>query len=179
MRYYTIVAVFAALSACGGTTSTDPAVQSMINNNVALASPLLTTPIIATAPEGGVGDVSFGNLLNEVRVQNGAGTVSYDGRLDQAAQAHAEDMLANGYFDHVGLNGSTVGTRVQATGYQFARVGENIARGYNSETSVMNGWVNSPTHHANNIDPAFEDFGLGYVRDGGQTRWVLVMGKEQ
>lgn len=179
MRYAISVAIIATLSACGGTTSTDPVVENLVSTNRTVASPLLTEPVVPTAPVGGVGDISFGSLLNEVRAANGAGPVSYDGRLNQAAQAHAEDMLENDYFDHVGLNGSTVGTRVQATGYSFSRVGENIASGYRSEETVLNGWVNSPGHQRNNVDPNFEDFGLGYVRDGNDTRWVLVLGKEQ
>ncbi|MEN9010904.1 MAG: CAP domain-containing protein [Yoonia sp.] len=37
-------------------------------------------------------------ILNSLRIDNGVGSVSYDRRLDAAAQGHAEDMASNGYF---------------------------------------------------------------------------------
>jgi uncharacterized protein YkwD len=42
----------------------------------------------------------------------------------------------------------------------------------------MTDWTNSPGHHANNINPAFEDFGLGVTGTGGNRTWVLVLGAE-
>lgn len=124
-------------------------------------------------------DASFGTLLNSVRIENGAGVVTFDSRLNAAAQRHADDMLENQYFSHTDLDGGGVGQRVAAEGYNFRRVGENIAAGYQTEESVLDGWVNSPGHQANNIDPRYEEFGLGYAVDGRDTRWVLVLGTEQ
>jgi len=175
MRIYITVAMFSALSACGGASGTVPIVE---NVNLLAAPTDVAPPNVPGVPEG-VGDITFGDLLNDVRAQNGADPVTYNARLDQAAQLHAQDMLANDYFSHTGLNGSTVGTRVQAQGYNFARVGENIASGYRSEQTVLGGWVASEGHQRNNVDPNFEEFGLGYVRDGNDTRWVLVLGTEQ
>lgn len=179
MKFYTTVAFLTALSACGGSSGSDPVIETLVSNSSLTASPTLIQPIVDSAVPNLAGDVSFGNLLNDVRAQNGAPPVTFDARLNDAAQSHAEDMLENNYFAHQGLDGSTVGTRVQAEGYNFARVGENIAAGYRSEQTVLNGWVNSPGHQRNNVDPEFEEFGLGYVRDGNDTRWVLVLGTEQ
>lgn len=177
MRFYASVVLLTTLSACGG-SGVDPVVQEIVLDSALTAAPT-PDPMLATTIPSGTGDVTFASLLNQVRADNGAAPVTYDSRLDQAAQLHAEDMLENGYFAHAGLNGSSVGTRVQEQGYNFARVGENIGRGYQSEQTVLNGWVNSPGHQRNNIDPRFEEFGLGYVRDENDTRWVLVLGTEQ
>lgn len=195
MRYHVSVALLATLSACGGTSIDAPIVDSVVSSNsftgatttsftdttttsftdtTTTSLPLVPPPATTT-----VGDVTFAGLLNNVRQENGAPPVTFDARLNSAAQAHAQDMLTNDYFSHVGLNGSTVGSRVQNQGYNFSRVGENIAAGYRTEQTVLNGWVNSPGHQRNNIDPRFEEFGLGYVRDGNDTRWVLVLGTEQ
>ncbi|SEW30179.1 Uncharacterized conserved protein YkwD, contains CAP (CSP/antigen 5/PR1) domain [Cognatiyoonia koreensis] len=168
------VALLATLAACGGTSIS----ENVVSSGGSLASPTTTIPAVAPVPDTAQ-DASFADLLNGVRRDNGADDVTYNAQLNTAAQRHADDMLENDYFSHTGLNGSSVGQRVQAAGYNFRRVGENIAAGYQTETSVLDGWVNSPGHQRNNIDPNFEEFGLGFARDGQDTRWVLVLGTEQ
>ncbi len=124
-------------------------------------------------------NLTFTGLLNDVRVANGAGAVAFDSRLAAAAQGHANDMLANNYFSHTGRNGSSAGDRITAAGYRWQTWGENIAQGQQTEAEVMTAWTNSPGHHANNINPNFEDYGLGQAGNGSQRRWVLVLATER
>lgn len=170
-----IAAAFAlvSLTACGGTSIPVQVAGAGFSNTTSPSAP--SNP---SSPSGS-GDVSFAGLLNDVRADAGSNPVSYNAQLDSAAQAHAQDMLDNNYFSHTGLNGSTAGQRATAAGYNWRTVGENIAAGYQTEESVLNGWVNSPGHQANNINPNFEEFGLGYARDGLQTRWVLMLGAQR
>jgi uncharacterized protein YkwD len=126
-----------------------------------------------------VDNLSFAGLLNNVRIANSAAPVTFDARLGVAAQTHAEDMLANNYFSHTGLNGSSAGDRVTTAGYEWRTWGENIAQGQSSQTAVLTAWTNSPGHHANNINPNFEDFGLGKAGTGSNARWVLVLAAER
>lgn len=120
-------------------------------------------------------DRSFASILNDLRLDNGAGPVTYNALLDQAAQGHADDMFVNDYFSHVDRNGNRVGTRVTATGYKWKSVGENLGRGYRNEAHVLEGWKNSPSHHAGQINPEYEEFGLGRAGSGRDARWVLVL----
>lgn len=155
------------LAACssGGGTST-----STMN------APTSTAPVSTpTAPV----DNSFAGMLNNVRANNGAGPVTYDSRLGTAAQNHANDMLANNYFSHTGLNGSTPGDRISDAGYNWRTYGENIARGQQSEADVLQAWVNSPGHQANNVNPNFEDFALAKAGSGSNKYWVLVLATER
>lgn len=122
---------------------------------------------------------NFASLLNNVRLSNGAGTVSYDARLATAAQIHSNDQLAMGVMTHTGSDGSSVGQRVTAQGYVFTLVAENVAWGYQTEESVLTGWTNSSGHHANNINPRFEDFGIAKAGSGSNQYWTLVLGTEQ
>jgi uncharacterized protein YkwD len=140
-----------------------------------------TTPIIALTPTQPTTptNTSFTGLLNGARTGTGANAVSYDARLGQAAQGHANDMLANGYFAHAGLNGSSAGDRIRATGYNPRTWGENIARGPQSEAAVFEAWQNSSGHRANNLNPNFEDFALARAGSGSQSHWVLVFASEQ
>lgn len=161
-----LMASLAGLSACMG--SGGGGVETTSSNVAASLDAMEASP-----------DQSFAGMLNSVRSVNGAGTVTYDARLGAAAQGHANDMLANTFFSHTGSNGSTVGQRVTAQGYNWITVGENIARGQQSEAEVLAAWVNSPGHQANNVNPNFEDFALARAGSGSQLYWVLVLATER
>lgn len=154
-----------ALSACmGGGSGSDATVST--------SSATVDVPSVTES-------ANFASLLNDVRLDNGASPVSYDARLATAAQIHSNDQLAMGVMTHTGSDGSTVGDRVTAQGYNYALVAENVAWGYQTEESVMTGWTNSSGHHANNINPDFEDFGIAKAGSGSNQYWTLVLGTEQ
>ncbi len=96
-----------------------------------------------------------------------------ESHLNTAAQAHADDMNTQGYFDHTAPDGSTVGTRISRTGYRWSRVGENIARGYKDVDTVMQDWLASDGHCANLMNPAYREFGVGRSSD----YWVQVFAR--
>lgn len=161
--------VAAKLAASGGVSSSSGSSDETVSYPKAVTSN-------DTYQTNAVHDASFAELINGVRASNGAGSVSYNAKLDQAAQGHADDMLANDYFSHTSIDGRTLSDRVNASGYKWKKVGENIGQGQTSEQEVLDGWVASPHHQANNIDPDFEEFGLGRAGTGLDTRWVLVFG---
>lgn len=114
-------------------------------------------------------------LVNSARADNGLPPLALNSALGQAAQAHAEDMAANDYFSHTGLDGSTVGVRATAAGYDWSTVGENIAFGATTAAQVMDLWMNSSGHRANILHSAFSEIGIG-VSDGSPLYWVQVFG---
>lgn len=187
MKRLAPLAAVIMLSACGGGSTSTAVMNFSAAPTIAPSTPQPTsnptsTPAptpVAAPPTSGNPEASFQTMLNRVRLDNGADGVTYNARLDRAAQDHADDMLDNGYFSHTGRNGSSAGDRITAAGYQWRTYGENIASGHRSEESVLDGWVNSPGHQRNNINPNFEEFGLGYASGGGQTRWVLVLATER
>lgn len=117
------------------------------------------------------------NLVNQERAINGLSLLSADALLTSSARAHSLDMSQQNYFSHTGLDGSTPSQRIAATGYQYNAVGENIAKGYTTAESVMNGWMNSPGHKANILESNFCDIGIGYVADG--YHWTQNFGRKQ
>lgn len=127
-------------------------------------SAVQATPIVA--------GTTFLALINEERTKSGLGLLVENARLSAAAQAHAADMAAQGYFSHTGLNGSTFSERAQAAGYACAAA-ENIAAGQRSEADVMTGWMNSAGHRRNILLRDATQFGLGRA---GNT-WVLMLGR--
>ena len=68
-------------------------------------------------------------LTNVERAKVGLQPLTLNLQLADAAQDHSNDMAQDDFFSHTGADGSTVGTRVQDSGYGFANAGENIAVG--------------------------------------------------
>jgi uncharacterized protein YkwD len=110
--------------------------------------------------------------VNALRDVKGLTPLSYNDRLEQAAEAHARDMAKHGYFSHSGRNGSTVGKRMTKAGYEWCFVAENIAKGQRSLDAVMRGWTNSPGHYRNMVEARAREMGL--ARAEGDV-WVMVL----
>jgi uncharacterized protein YkwD len=98
--------------------------------------------------------------------------------LNEAAAAHARDMARKKFFEHRGSNGSQPKDRVLRAGYRPRLTGENIAYGPESAEEAVAGWLASPGHCANIMDPRFEDMGVGLAtgRKRGQIYWVQEFG---
>ncbi len=108
-----------------------------------------------------------------------AAPLRWNERLGHAAFGHSQDMARNDYFDHHGRDGSEVGQRVQRAGYRGRRLGENIASGQGDGAAAVAGWVKSPGHCANLMDPAFTEMGAAYAVDSGsrgKIYWTQVLG---
>jgi uncharacterized protein YkwD len=98
--------------------------------------------------------------------------------LVQVAFGHAEDMAQHGYFEHEDRSGHTPADRVRAIGYREKLVGENIAYGPKSAEEVVQGWLESPGHCENLMDPRFAEMGIAYVPGRGGKHglyWVQLL----
>lgn len=122
-------------------------------------------------------------LTNAERTKAGFKTLKLNSKLVNAAQNHSENMAEDDFFSHTGEDGSSVSDRVQDAGYQYSRVGENIAAGQKTAEQVVQGWMNSPGHRANILNPNFTEIGIGYEfleNDTGSVNynyyWTQVFG---
>jgi hypothetical protein len=80
--------------------------------------------------------------------------------LEAAAQRHSNDMANNNWFSHYGTDGSSPWDRIREAGYYpMLSGGENIAAGYSTVLSVIEGWLKSPGHCANIMSPYFREIG--------------------
>jgi uncharacterized protein YkwD len=97
------------------------------------------------------------------------------GALAKAARLHARNMAVHGFFDHVDPQGRGPAERVAIfdSGNEFAFVGENIAAGYASARAACVGWMNSPGHRANILDPDYTHVGAGFARGGPYGRYYV------
>jgi uncharacterized protein YkwD len=107
-----------------------------------------------------------------------AAAVVWNTQAEQAAQRHSDDMANNDFFDHTGSDGTTVGDRLTATGYQWQTVGENIAAGFFSAEAVVQAWIDSDGHCANLMNANFRDMGIAKTERSGTgftVYWTQVL----
>jgi uncharacterized protein YkwD len=127
-----------------------------------------TRPATTLPPEGGGNDRAYEQrvieLTNANRRQAGCPDLVNNNKLHAAALAHSKDMAVNNYFSHTGLNGSSPGERIADQGYRFRGWAENIAAGYRTPESVVEGWMNSPGHRANILNCSLREIGVGFYQ---------------
>ena len=108
------------------------------------------------------------DLINQARATprycgnelfNAARPVRWNDSLAESSQWHSEDMARNNYFSHNSRDGSEPWQRVERAGYRFSSTGENIAGGQQSAEEAVAGWIKSPGHCANLMNPEFTDMG--------------------
>ncbi|MEC7764362.1 MAG: CAP domain-containing protein [Pseudomonadota bacterium] len=120
-------------------------------------------------------DGSFKTLFDGIVNTNGnLQNLTWNAQLDNAAQSYAGYLNATDQLSHTAGN-STLASRVNATGYAWRELGENLGEGQTSEAQIMAGWQNSPDHNKNLTNPNFEEFALGVSGTGSDTVWVLVL----
>jgi uncharacterized protein YkwD len=104
----------------------------------------------------------------------------WNAALATAANRHSTDMATRNFFSHTGSDGSDVGQRVSAAGYRWTAVGENIAGGQSSVSSVMSGWLASAGHCNNIMGASYQDVAVACVARPGSTYtryWTMVLAR--
>ncbi len=143
-------------------------------------------PLVSDEPPAAVQQRVL-ELVNQARARgrvcgserfNSAPPLVISDPLYRAARSHARDMAKRGYFEHESRNGRTPRERVQAEGYRLRLTGENIAFGPETAAEVVSGWLGSPGHCANMMDPRFVDMGAAVAkgRKRGHFYWVQELG---
>lgn len=89
--------------------------------------------------------------------------LAWNAQLLLAAERQSTDMAVHNFFSHSGSDGSDVSTRTTEAGYAWTTVGENIAAGQKTAQRVIAGWLNSPGHCRNLMEPAFTDVAVSCV----------------
>lgn len=99
-------------------------------------------------------------LTNAKRAENGAGQVTYNAQLAQAAAGKVANMFAENYWAHYSPSGKSPWSFMSAAGYKYVYAGENLARDFGDAQSVVNAWMNSPSHKSNLLDKNFKEIGV-------------------
>jgi uncharacterized protein YkwD len=138
-----------------------------------LAAALLAwTPSIATGWNQGSAEATLWQLMNGARVNNGLRPVQQNSTLVSLARWRSKDQIQRDYFSH-----TVKGTNYQVfhwydlNGLNYRYGGENIGwnNGYSdgdSPVAVHNGFMASPGHRANILNPDWTHGGVGaYAAD--------------
>lgn len=104
------------------------------------------------------------NLVNIERKKLGLAPVRFSPPLSFLARKHSQDMALREDISHLSTSGETYSERLVEGGFYFIKNGENVAY---SQTFIPEfihqGFMDSPGHRANVLDPDFDELGIGVV----------------
>jgi uncharacterized protein YkwD len=116
---------------------------------------------------------------NGERAAAGLPPLQVSGTLTDVARRRAQDMAANNYFSHYSPSGETAFTILGRMGYNYGTGGENIARNNypdaQSVSTAMSGFMQSPGHRANVLEPKFRVVGIGMAVGAGGMKYFAVV----
>jgi hypothetical protein len=105
-------------------------------------------------------------LANRARAAQGAGPLMWDPALAAAARQHCLRMAAEGPISHRYGGEPDVTERAGQAGAHFSLIEENVAVG-SYLALIHQGWMNSPGHRANLLNPAVDRVGVAVVASRG------------
>jgi uncharacterized protein YkwD len=163
-----------APSSTSGASTSQSAVQSSAQSVAATIAEVLSTPCQNTELTPEAANIALAResvlcLINRKRAENGESPLLASAQLEQAAEGHCQELIADNYFAHVSPSGETPVDRIRDTGYIPSPsdgyvIGENLAWGtYQLSTpqSIVSAWFASPEHLANILESQYRETGIG------------------
>lgn len=118
--------------------------------------------------------VYYGNLA---RRDNGVPPLRWNAPMTEAARWFSWDSVENRiepYCGHQDTLGRWPSERVPIFGYKGSSGAENCYCGYMEPQAAIDGWMNSPGHRANLLDPNSREIGMGYYLRTSDWRGYLT-----
>lgn len=137
--------------------------------------------VVPKKKESAVGNtliaVNIIDATNKERVVEGLVPLTPNDKLTASAKIKTEDMIKNGYFEHISPNGVSVSDLGSVVGYNYVVMGENLALGnFTGADDLVTAWMNSPGHRANILNTSYVEIGI-YAAQGeyqGRKVWFAV-----
>jgi uncharacterized protein YkwD len=120
------------------------------------------------------GVIKYTNLQRE---KNNLPPLIVNSFLNSSAQLKVQDMFDQQYFEHVSPDGQNIEDLANQAGYEFIIIGENLALGnFLNDEDLVEGWMNSPGHRANILNPRYTQIGIAVLKASyqGKTTWMAV-----
>ncbi len=122
------------------------------------------------------------DLLNQERTKKDLPALRPHPLLFKAARAHSANMAKQQKMEHE-LDGKRPAERVEAAGYDWGKVSENIAMAEDGTpplTQIVKEWMESKTHRENLLDKNVAETGLGIARnDKGEIYYTQVFARQR
>ena len=122
------------------------------------------------------------DLLNAYRSEKGKAPVTADAAFQEAARAHAADMMLNNFMGHSSSTGMSFQGRMAAFAgdvTKYPSLGENAARETSDGGSLdektralFQQWVESSPHRKNMVNRSFAFVSTGVIERGGDI-WAV------
>jgi hypothetical protein len=109
---------------------------------------------------GSITPIDLFNLTNQERVAYGVAPLKLNAELNKSAELKAQNMFDQDYWNHVSPACIQPWYWFTLAGYNYTYAGENLAKDFDTSEGVMQGWMNSPGHKANILDPNYTDVGF-------------------
>jgi hypothetical protein len=106
------------------------------------------------------------DAANNERAQRSLPALQWDESLAAAARKHANRMAFYNVLEHQLSGEPDLRARLTEAGARFSMIAENIAVAPNPET-IHAGWMHSPGHRRNILDPSLAAVGIAAVRGTG------------
>jgi len=84
-------------------------------------------------------------------------------QLSYSAYEHAQEMNDFNYFSHHSRDDKDIGERLDALGYKWQYVGENLAEGQTSFDEALDDWMASKSHCTMIMNPGMKEMGVARV----------------
>lgn len=160
-----------------GASTQAPVVVGATGAPVAKDGPTTDDPLAATlSPEAAelfaeVNELrSFGQMCGGTAYS--AGPLKLNAALSAAAQQHAQDMSARGFFSSTTPEGQGVGQRLTQAGYVWAKASENIAVSPPPANEVIQYWIKNTNQCKNILNKDYREAGVGFAPGG---IWVFTL----
>jgi len=109
---------------------------------------------------------------NEERAKINAPPLKWNSRLALAARLHSDEMAKQKELTHQLKGEPRFTERLSDRGAKFSGAAENV--GYaDSAEELQSGWMHSPGHRTNLLNPVYTEMGVGIVRAGNRL-WATV-----
>lgn len=121
-------------------------------------------------------------LLNKERTKKDLPALRPHPLLFKAARVHSKNMAKQRKMEHE-LDGKRPAQRVEATGYNWGRVCENLAIAEDGEpplSVIVKEWMESKTHRENLLDKKVTETGLGIARNAkGEIYYTQIFARSR
>lgn len=125
---------------------------------------LLTLVFPATAAAAGeITSESVLDQMNAARSARGLPLLVANSRLNAAAEDRMRDMEEHGFWSHDGPAGASPFRWLTRRGYRYGFAGENLARGFETPSLLVDSWMESEGHRENILFAEFEQVGIAVI----------------
>ena len=152
--------------------------------SIAALLTVLVTFAAAAETHDPIDEATVLRAMNVRRMADGLSPLAIDPRLAAAAADRMQHMEDLGYWSHESPTGMTPFVWVRMRAYDFGKVGENLAAGFETSSILVQSWMESPGHRANIMSPDYQDCGIAVIE--GSTRGpargksiVVLFGKKR